>query len=380
MHNLITIGLFLACGVMPAFLHGQSTGLQAEGRAITLPQGQMFSASLSPDGTRLAAQQIDKVSTRNDGSEVWARRLVSVSTITDLLIRNRGLGELPNESSGIPCSRMQFLHNGHMIAICSAGKDLELVDAEGLETRRSFPLNDPGTIRNFEIAEGNDLILLLRLGEQGIVWLDRYKLSSGVKIDSTEIERTKSESLHLALDTRAQIAYLAIKPIGKKTDVDMLAVCHYSHAVICKNVENIPPVAHMQVWNGRLLVVNSRFADNHRDCITSFQPATGKFDASYCAPKVGVHYAFSVIQDKFLAAYTGTAKYHAWSERAVPKSTSISLWSSETRDPAGKVAFPMNTGGFQNGTTIVGASEASVFAAYESASNVIEVYALQAAH
>ena len=349
------------------------SSVRFEKHAIVLPQGQLFGAVINPTSTIVISQQ-SFVTARHDNIDIWATRLAKVSVDTGYIIRSRIMKQDLKDRPYPPCGQMQFIDTGKVVAICSGDNSIDLIDANNLTTVRSIPIEGPGPFGDFEIVENEDLLFVVCQRHGNEIWLDRYKLSSGTKIDSLLLSANGIGPFHLAVDSQRQLAFISMKPKGTRSDEDALGVCHYGFNRPCRHIRGIPPIAKMEMWNEHLVAVTSRFADSKRECILSFQSNT--MESRYCAPKSGVHYAISVVSRKYLVGYTGMAKY-TWNEKIVTKSSTISIWTEHGRNPIGQTDFPMTDPVFQNAITMVGSSETPAFIAYKIAGNVIEVYKIR---
>lgn len=366
---ILTAVSYFICGLS----YGQSS-VRFEKHAVILPQGQLFGAAINPTSTIVISQQ-SFITARHGNIDIWVTHLAKVSLDTGSIIRSRTMEQSLKDRPYPPCGQMQFIDDGKVVAICSGDNSIDLIDANNLTTMRSIHIEGPGPFGDFEIVENEDLLFVVRQRQRNEIWLDRYKLSSGAKIDSLLLSANGIGPFHLAVDSQRQLAFISLKPKGTRSDEDTLVVCHYGFSAPCRHIRGIPPIAKMQMWNEQLVAVTSRFADSKRECILSFQ--SDAMEPRYCAPKSGVHYAICVVNKKYLIGYTGTAKF-TWNEKLVTKSSNISIWTEHGRNPIGQTDFPMTDPGFQNFIKMMGSSETSAFMAYKVAGNVIEVYKIQA--
>ena len=113
--------------------------------------------------------------------------------------------------------------------------------------------------------------------------------------------------MSLAVAPRTSQIQVAVR--RSETESDIYS-CNESN-LECVNVIQVSAVSEISIVGRQILAATSSFADNKKECILTIDPMTRSVSHDYCSPSTGVHYAVAVINNRYVAAFTGISK-RAW--------------------------------------------------------------------
>lgn len=128
---------------------------------------------------------------------------------------------------------------------------------------------------------------------------------------------------------------------------------------------DFPRIDELLFLDPRLLAAPGYLGYKKHECLLSIDLQTFKRDEDFCAPKTGVDFTAVVVDNTYLIAATDINKPKLFSDIVESVSSSISIWSIETRKLVTTLPLPSGFTSALAGVTILGSSS-GCFVAYQS--------------
>jgi hypothetical protein len=158
------------------------------------------------------------------------------------------------------------------------------------------------------------------------------------------------------------VAFTRTGGFGQKTD---LVFYDGSTLSTVRKVADLPRIDGLLFVGSRLLAAPGYAGFKKRECLLSFDLQTFENDSDFCAPKTGVDFSVASVDNTYLVAATGINRPKLFSDTVESVSSSLSIWSIETKKLLTTLPLPAGFTSALAGVTIVGSS-GGCFIAYQS--------------
>jgi hypothetical protein len=328
-----------------------------------IPGGSIFGAALSNSGNVMYAQQY----LFDDDASTGRQRIVKISSWDikeKALLASKSFPE-SQRSQTFPCRRTLLgLSSGHLY-VCSDRTSIRVLDEKRLETLRTIRYPEPGVIRDFVVDEARDRIYLLADHANGATSLDEFVLSTGERTHNLALAESALAYSPLAYrpgNGLLTVAFTRTGGFGQKTD---LVFYDASTLSMTKKIADLPRLDSLLFAGSTLIAAPGYAGSKKTDCLLSFDLQTFQNDGDFCAPKTGVDFSVASVSNTYLIAATGVNRPKLFSDTIESVSSSLSVWSLETKKLLTTMNLPDGYTAALAGVTVVG-SAGGCFIAYQS--------------
>ena len=328
-----------------------------------IPGGSIFGASLSKDGSVLYAQQY----LSDDGAGANRRHIVKLSSWDikgKAMLASRSFPE-PQRSQTFPCRRTLLGTTSGHLYICSDRTSIRILDSRGLTTVRTLPYPSDGIIRDFAVDEARDRLYLLADHTKGASTLEVLTISTGAKTNGVTLSDSMLAYTPLAYRSASAlltVAFTRAGGFGQKTD---LVFYDGSTLSTVGRVADLPRIDGLLFLGSKLLAAPGYIGFKKSECLLSFDLQTFESGSDFCAPKTGVDFSVASVDNTYLVAATGVNRPKLFSDTVESVSSSLSIWSIETKKLLTTLPLPAGFTSALAGVTIQGSS-GGCFVAYQS--------------
>jgi hypothetical protein len=342
--------------------------------SLTLPEGYVIGAGFFEQRDLLFVQQ-KVLSTTKDDPVLYARRLSAWSLKNKSALMERMLDPNPSNSRTVLCGRVEVSEKIRKVLLCSSKHYLDMIDPDTLETVGKLGLRSDQDIADFAVDDVRGQVAVLA-AERGLIRLAVYSLLDGSLKREQILPSLPDLGMQLAVvsKTGQLVAALPFSTRGNiKSDIYL---CDTETASKCLKIARINEVSQMSLLGNELLGAVNEFPDSKKDCLINVELKTFMVARGYCAPKTGVHNAVGVVNDQYVAAFTGIGKRIWWKEENVLVENSFSVWRVEDSKVVAVARDPANFGGQQSEIQIFPRRTAPVFVAAVGLTNVLYVFSI----
>ena len=329
-----------------------------------IPGGSLFGAALSKDGAVLYAQQY----LFDDSVGASRQHVVKISS-WDIKARaavvSKSFAE-SQQSHTLPCRRTLLGETSGHLYVCSDRTSIRILNAKDLTTVRALHYPSTDTIRDFAIDEARDRLYLLAEHANGVTTLEEVAISTGATIKAVALP--DSPLAYSPLEYRSASALLVVAfartgGFGEKTDL-----IFYDGSTLnnVRKVADLPRIDGLLFVGSRLLAAPGYIGFKKNDCLLSFNLQTFERGSEFCAPKTGVDFSVASLDNAYLVAATGVNRPRLFSDIVESVSSSLSIWSIETKKLLTSLPLPEGFTATLAGVNILGSS-GGCFIAYQSA-------------
>jgi len=327
-----------------------------------VPGGSIFGAALSHDGTVFYAQQY-----LSDGS-VRGQHTVRLSlwNIRDkVMLTSKSFPEAQHNQT-IPCRRTLLGASSGHLYVCSDRAYIRILDGRALTTIRTAQPHSEGTIRDFAIDEPRDRLYVLADHSNGAPSLEVLKISNGARINETALTDgmlAYSPLAYRPASSLLAVAFARTGGFGQKTD---LVFYDGSTLQVVKRISGLPRIDGLLFFGSKLLAAPGYSGYKKQECIISVDLQTFTSEKDFCSPNTGVDFSVALVNKAYLIAATGINRPKLFSDIVESVSSSLSVWSVETRQLLATLPLPSGFTSAFSGVAILG-SAGGCFVAYQSA-------------
>ncbi len=328
-----------------------------------IPGGTIFGAALSNDGAVMYAQQY----LWDYNAPTGKQHIVKISSwsIRDrVLLASKALPEA-KESQTFPCRRTLFgVTSGHLY-VCSDRTSIRILDGKDLTTFRTIQYPEEDAVRDFAVDEAGDRIYLLADHPNGATTLDEVLISTGVRTHSVALAETTLAYSPLAYrpgNGMLTVAFTKTGGFGQKTDLIFYNTSTFSTV---KKIADLPRIDSLLFVGSTLVAAPGYGGFKKSDCLLTFNLQTFVTDHNFCASKTGVGFSVASVDKTYLVAATGVNRPKLFSDTIESVSSSLSIWSLETKRLLTTLDLPDGYTAALAGVTVVG-SAGGCFVAYQS--------------
>ena len=265
----------------------------------------------------------------------------------------------------IPCRRTLLGATSGQLYICSDRAYIRILDGRALTTIRTVQPKSEGMIRDFAIDESRDRLYLLADHADGASTLEELTISTGAKINEITLPDEMFAYNPLAYRSASNllaVAFARTGGFGQKTDLvfyDGLTL------QVVKRVADFPRLDGLLFLGSQLLAAPGYLGYKKQECLLSIDLQTFEKNKEFCAPNTGVDFSVASVDNAYLIAATGINRPKLFSDVVDSVSSSLSVWSVETRKIVTTLPLPSGFTSALSGVTILGSS-GGCFVAYQS--------------
>jgi hypothetical protein len=158
------------------------------------------------------------------------------------------------------------------------------------------------------------------------------------------------------------VAFTRAGGFGQKTD---LVFYDGSTLSTVGRVADLPRIDGLLFLGSKLLAAPGYIGFKKSECLLSFDLQTFESGSDFCAPKTGVDFSVASVDNTYLVAATGVNRPKLFSDTVESVSSSLSIWSIETKKLLTTLPLPAGFTSALAGVTIQGSS-GGCFVAYQS--------------
>ena len=345
---------------------------------IALPKGKILGAAFYEGTGRFFVQQ-NVLTTENNGLVFRTNRHLSSWDIESRsIIRIRSLDDNQLGTKVYPCGRVETSAKLRKVFICSAESNIELLDPDDFSIVGRMARQESGIIIDFAVDDLRSRLFVLTSPGDGSSRLIAYSLPGGNKEYEAVLPVTNSLPTGMILSLNPDIGRIGIainvmNRAGYKADI---YTCDYESSIACTSIIKTDGVSQMSFLGKQILAATNNFANNKKECLLTIDPATRSMSREYCSPSTGVHYAVGIVNDRYVAAFTGISKSTWFTHEARSVSTSFSVWRAENHKVAAVAKDSTDYGSFQNEIEIVASRTEPHIITYHRISNVLFLYTI----
>jgi hypothetical protein len=328
-----------------------------------VPGGSIFGAALSHDGSVFYAQQY----LSDDGIGGANRHLVKLSSWNisgKVMLATKSFPEAQH-SQTIPCRRTLLGATSGHLYVCSDQAYIRILDGRALTTIRTVQTHSEGTIRDFAIDESRDRLYLLADHVNGVSTLEELTISTGARINETTLADAMLSYSPLAYRSASSLLAVAFARAGGFDQKADLVFYDGSTLQVVKRVSDFPRIDGLLFLGSKLLAAPGYLGYKKQECLFSIDLQTFERDKDFCAPNTGVDFSVASVDNTYLVAATGINRPKLFSDVVESVSSSLSVWSVETRKLLTTFPLPPGFTSALSGVTILGSS-GGCFVAYQS--------------
>jgi hypothetical protein len=328
-----------------------------------IPGGSIFGATLSNSGSVMYAQQY----LFDDYASAGRQRIVKISSWDikgKALLASKSFPE-SQRSQTFPCRRTLFGETSGHLYVCSDRTSVRILDGKELTILKAIQSSAEGTIRDFAIDEARDRIYILADHANGATTLEEMLISTGTKMNSVALVDSTLAYSPLAYRSASgllTVAFTRTGGFGQKTDLIFYDV---STLNTVRKVSDLPRIDGLAFVGSRLIAAPGYVGFKKNNCLISLDLQTFESTGDYCAPKTGVDFSVASVSNAYLVASTGVNKPKLFSDVIESVSSSLSIWSIETKKLLTSMTLPTGYTSALAGVTILG-SPGGCFVAYQS--------------
>jgi hypothetical protein len=328
-----------------------------------IPGGSIFGAALSKDGSVLYAQQY----LSDDSAGASRQHIVKISSWDvkrKATLVSKSFPE-SHRSQTFPCRRTLLGATSGHLYVCSDRTSIRILDGKELTTFRTLQYPSEGTIHDFAIDEPRDRLYILADHANGVTTLEEMAISTAAKINGvvlTDSMLAYSPLAYRSASALLTVAFTRTSGFGQKTDL-----VFYDGSTLnnIRKVADLPRIDGLLFVGSRLLAAPGYAGSRKSECLLSFDFQTFESDSEFCAPKTGVDFSVASVDDTYLVAATGVNRPKLFSDTVESVSSSVSIWSIETKKLLTTLPLPAGFTSALAGITILGSS-GGCFIAYQS--------------
>jgi hypothetical protein len=353
--RLLTLSIILS-------VHCRAQSPEISRTDFEIPGGSIFGAALSNSGKVMYAQQY-----LFDDASAGRQRIVKISSWDikgKALLASKSFPE-SQRSQTFPCRRTLFGETSGHLYVCSNRTSIRIIDGKELTTLRVIQSSTEVTIRDFAIDEARDRIYILADHANGATTLEEMSISTGMKTNSVAVADSTLAYSPLAYRSASgllTVAFTRTGGFGQKTD---LIFYDASTLNTVRKVSDLPRIDGLAFVGSRLIAAPGYVGFKKNDCLISLDLQTFESNGDYCAPKTGVDFSVASVSNAYLVASTGVNKPKLFSDVIESVSSSLSIWSIETKNLLTSMTLPTGYTSALAGVTILG-SPGGCFVAYQS--------------
>jgi hypothetical protein len=328
-----------------------------------IPGGSIFGAALSNNGTVMFAQQY----LFDDSPSAGRQRIVKISSWDikrKVLLESKSFPE-SQRSQTFPCRRTLFGVTSGDLYVCSDRTSIRILDGKELTTLRTIQYPAEGTFRDFAIDEAHDRIYLLVDHANGATTLEEILISTGLKTNGMVLADSSLAYSPLAYRSASgllTVAFTRTGGFGQKTDLIFYDALTLNTV---RKIADLPRIDGLLFLGSKLVAAPGYVGFKKIECLLSFDLQTFESHNDFCASKTGVDFSVASVSNAYLVAATGVNRPKLFSDAIESVSSSLSIWSIETKKLLTTMTLPDGFTSALAGVTIVG-SAGGCFVAYQS--------------
>jgi len=329
-----------------------------------VPGGSIFGAALSHDGYVFYSQQyLSDDSIGGDNQHLV--KLSSWNISGKVMLASKIFPEAQHNQT-MPCRQTLLGATSGHLYVCSDRAYIRILDGRSLTTITTVQPHSDGTIRDFAIDESRDVLYLLEEHSNGSSTLDEVTISKGDRIKETVLPDGMFAYSPLAYRSASSLLAVAFARTGGFAEKTDLVFYDGSTLEVVKRVSDLPRIDGLVFFGSKLLAAPGYAGYKKQECILSVDLQTFKSDKDFCSPNTGVHSSVAIVNNIYLVAATGINRPKLFSDLVESVSSSLSVWSVETRKLLTTLPLPPDFTSWLSGVTILGSS-GGCFVAYQSA-------------
>jgi hypothetical protein len=330
-----------------------------------VPGGIIFGAALSHDGSVFYAQQyLSDDSIGGDNQHLV--KLSSWNISGKVMLASKTFSEAQHTQT-MPCRRTLLGATSGHLYVCSDRAYIRILDGRALTTLRTVQTYSEGAIRDFAIDESRDRLYLLAEHVNGASTLEELTISTGARINEVTLTEPMLAYSPLAYRSEGSLLVVAFARTGGFAEKTDLVFYDGSTLEVVKRVSDLPRIDGLVFFGSKLLAAPGYAGYKKQKCILSVDLQTFKSDKNFCSPNTGVHSSVAIVNNIYLVAATGINRPKLFSDTPIESvSSSLSVWSVETRKLLTTLPLPPDFTSWLSGVTILGSS-GGCFVAYQSA-------------